>query len=64
MVKALSDSFVEIQLRAWTSIDDYWNTYFDQNRRVKLAIEAAGLTIPFPQRDVHVVSGNMPGPSQ
>ncbi|HQE62119.1 MAG TPA: mechanosensitive ion channel family protein [Candidatus Latescibacteria bacterium] len=64
MVKALSDSCVEIQLRAWTSIDDYWNTYFDQNRRVKLAIEAAGLTIPFPQRDVHVVSGNMPGPSQ
>jgi len=64
MVKALSDSCVEIQLRAWTSIDDYWNTYFDQNRRVKLAIEAAGLTIPFPQRDVHVVSGNMAGPSQ
>jgi small conductance mechanosensitive channel len=60
MVKALSDSSVDLQIRAWTSFNDYWSTFWDQNKRVKEQIEAAGLTIPFPQRDVHVISGNQP----
>lgn len=54
-VTALGDSAVTLTLRGWTSVEDYWPTTFDLNRRVKLAIEAAGLTIPFPQCDVHLV---------
>jgi small-conductance mechanosensitive channel len=34
--------------------DDYWPVYWDITRAVKLAFDAQGVTIPFPQRDVHV----------
>lgn len=56
MVVSMLDSSVNIQLRAWAKNDDYWPTYWDLNKRVKESIEAAGLTIPFPQRTLHVVS--------
>uniref|UniRef100_A6VYX4 Small-conductance mechanosensitive channel n=1 Tax=Marinomonas sp. (strain MWYL1) TaxID=400668 RepID=A6VYX4_MARMS len=56
MVVSMMDSSVNIQLRAWAKTDDYWPTYWDLNKRVKESIEAAGLTIPFPQRTLHVVS--------
>jgi small conductance mechanosensitive channel len=56
IVFALSESSVDLQLRGWASVDDYWPTLWDLNRRVKEDIEAAGLTIPFPQRDVRVLS--------
>jgi small conductance mechanosensitive channel len=53
MVLSMGDSSVNLQLRAWTSIDNYWKTYWENNKMLKEAIEAAGLTIPFPQVDVH-----------
>ncbi|BDX03185.1 mechanosensitive ion channel protein [Marinomonas pontica] len=56
MVVSMLDSSVNIQLRAWAKTDDYWPTYWDLNKRVKESIEAAGLTIPFPQRTLHLVS--------
>ncbi len=56
MVIALADSSVNLQLRGWATIDDYWQTYWDLNKRVKEEVERAGLTIPFPQRDVHVIN--------
>jgi len=55
MVASMAESAVNLQLRAWASNDDYLLTYWDLNKRVKEAIEAAGLTIPFPQRTLHVV---------
>lgn len=57
MVQAMADSSVNLQLRAWTSVDDYWEVYWHSNKQIKEAIEAAGLTIPFPQRDLHLISG-------
>ena len=57
MVAAMVDSAVNIQLRAWAMNDDYWQTYWDLNKRVKESIEAAGLTIPFPQRSLHIING-------
>jgi small conductance mechanosensitive channel len=45
---------VNIQLRAWTVNGDYWQTVWDLNKRVKEAIEGAGLSIPFPQRTLHI----------
>lgn len=54
MVQSLADSSVNLQLRAWAHVSDYWNVYWDLNRVMKEKIEEAGLTIPFPQRDVYV----------
>jgi small conductance mechanosensitive channel len=54
MVQSLGDNGVVIMLRAWASANVYWNVYWEQMRNIKEKIEAAGLTIPFPQRDVHI----------
>lgn len=56
MVMSLGDSSVNLNMRCWVQRDDYWGTLFDLNRRGKEAIEAAGCTIPFPQRDVHLIN--------
>jgi small conductance mechanosensitive channel len=56
MVIAMADSSVNLQLRGWATTDDYWQTLWDLNKRVKEEIERAGLTIPFPQRDIHMAS--------
>jgi len=50
----LGDSSVNIVCRPWTKPANYWDVYFDVLERGKLALEAKGITIPFPQRDVHV----------
>jgi small conductance mechanosensitive channel len=55
LVQSLGDSSVNIALRAWASTDVYWNIYWDQMKNVKLKIEEAGLHIPFPQRDLHII---------
>jgi len=57
MVTAMAESSVNIQLRAWAKNEDYWQTYWDLNKRVKESIERAGLTIPFPQRTLHIPEG-------
>lgn len=53
------DSSVNPVARPWADCADYWPTYFDLTTNIKLALEANGLTIPFPQRDVHLKSGNL-----
>ncbi len=50
----LGDSSVNILYRAFVKTNDYWSYFFDIQERGKLALEAAGCTIPFPQRDVHL----------
>ncbi len=54
LVTGMDDSAVVLTLRVWLPREVYWAAKFDLTRAVKLAIEAAGLTIPFPQRDVHI----------
>lgn len=53
-VDGLGDSSVNLALRVWVGKDDYWPALRDLTRGGKEALAAAGLTIPFPQRDVHV----------
>ena len=48
MVTELADSQVTLELRCWTSLDDYWVTRYDMLRKVKEAFDAAGITIPYP----------------
>jgi small conductance mechanosensitive channel len=56
MVQSLEDRGVNLLIRAWASTGVYWNVYWDQTRNIKEKIAAAGLTIPFPQRDIHIIS--------
>ena len=50
----LGDSSVNITVRAWVKTDDYWPVFFDMNERVYNEFEQEGLSIPFPQMDVHI----------
>jgi small conductance mechanosensitive channel len=55
-VTELGDSSVNILYRAFVKTDDYWGYYFDIHEQGKLALEDAGCSIPFSQRDVHLYS--------
>jgi len=57
-VSALADSSVNFVVRPWVNVADYWPTCFDLTARIKVALEENGLTIPFPQRDVHIKQGS------
>lgn len=54
-VAELGDSSVNFNVRPWVARDDYWAVYFDLNERIKLAFDEAGISIPFPQMDVHLI---------
>lgn len=53
-VSQLGDSSVNFIVRPWVKTPDYWDVYWDLTRQVKERFDAEGVTIPFPQRDVHV----------
>jgi small conductance mechanosensitive channel len=53
-VHELADSSVNFICRPWAKTEDYWNVYWDMTRQVKEGFDAAGVSIPFPQRDVHL----------
>ena len=54
MVEALADSSVNLMLRVWLKTEDYWDVNFDTTESVKKQFDAAKISIPFPQQDVHV----------
>ena len=53
-VKELADSSVNLAVRPYTHPDDYWDVYFDVYEAGKIALDEGGITIPFPQVDVHM----------
>ncbi|WP_394247578.1 small-conductance mechanosensitive channel MscS [Vibrio profundi] len=53
-VVALADSSVNFVVRPWVKTADYWDVYFDSLQRIKEALDAEGIEIPFPQMDVHL----------
>ena len=55
IVDSLGDSSVNILFRVWTSRADWWTTKLDLVQRCKVGLEAGGVSIPFPQRDVHLI---------
>jgi small conductance mechanosensitive channel len=57
-VSSLGDNAVALELRAWTDGSNWVVLRFDVIERGKLALDAAGISIPFPQRDLHIK--NMP----
>jgi small conductance mechanosensitive channel len=53
-VSELADSSVNLVVRPWCKASDYWQVYFDITEQAKVNLEDNGITIPFPQRDVHL----------
>jgi small conductance mechanosensitive channel len=53
-VSELADSSVNFVVRPWVKASDYWGVHNDTHEAVKKAFDAQGISIPFPQRDVHV----------
>jgi small conductance mechanosensitive channel len=53
-MSALADSSVNFIVRPWSQTGDYWDVFWDVHREVKRRFDAAGIGIPYPQRDVHV----------
>ena len=57
-VHTLNDSSVDFIVRPWAKTDDYWDVYWDITREVKMRFDKEGVSIPFPQRDVHLIAPN------
>lgn len=54
VLSSLGDSSVNFTMRGWINVNDYWGSYFDMNEKVYNTFDKEGLSIPFPQMDVHV----------
>lgn len=59
-VDSLGDNSVNILFRVWTARSDWWDTKLDLVQRCKQGLEQGGCTIPFPQREVHVIQAPAP----
>ncbi len=55
-VKELGESSVNFVVRAWVNAPDYWAVYFDTQEKVKKTFDKEGISIPFPQQDVHFIN--------
>jgi small conductance mechanosensitive channel len=53
-VHELGDSSVNFVVRVWTETEQYWDVHWAMTREVKRRFDAEGISIPFPQRDVHL----------
>lgn len=52
-VAELADSSVNFNVRPWCKSGDYWNVYYDTHEKIKLTFDEQGISIPYPQMDVH-----------
>jgi len=57
----LGESSVDFIVRPWARTGDYWTVYWDITRAVKKRFDEEGISIPFPQRDVHLIRENASG---
>jgi len=53
-VGELADSSVNFNVRPWVNSGDYWAVLFDLNEKIKLAFDDNGISIPYPQMDLHI----------
>lgn len=53
-VSELGDSSVNFVFRPWVRSEDYWDVYFEMMEKVKLTFDAKGISIPYPQMDIHL----------
>ena len=55
-VNELADSSVNLICRPWVKTSDYWTVYWDLTRYIKEQFDSKGISIPYPQQDVHLIS--------
>jgi small conductance mechanosensitive channel len=53
----LGDSSVNFVVRPWVATEDYWETYWEITKQVKLRFDQEGVSIPYPQHDIHMIAG-------
>ncbi len=58
VLSELADSSVNFAVRVWVKQEHYWGVYFDFQEKVKLAFDEQGISIPYPQHDVHLFQAN------
>jgi small conductance mechanosensitive channel len=58
LVSELGDSSVNFNVRPWVNTTDYWSVYFDVHEQIKKKFDEQKISIPFPQRDVHMYQSN------
>ena len=63
-VKQFSDSSIDFLVRAYARTEEFWETLWALNKAVKQRFDAEGITIPFPQRDVHMAQQTESTPAQ
>ncbi|AEA98149.1 mechanosensitive ion channel family protein [Alteromonas mediterranea] len=57
-VGGLGDNSVDLMFRPWVGTDDLWPYYWDMQEKVKKAFDEEGISIPYPQRDVHLYNAS------
>lgn len=58
VVLSLGDNSVNFAVRPWVKAEEYWDVYFDLTQAVKVRFDEEGISIPFPQREVHIYQHN------
>ena len=54
-VKVLAVILVNFVVRPWVKTADYWDVYFDLTEQIKVRFDTQGISIPYPQQDVHLI---------
>ena len=60
-VSAHADSSVNLLVRGWVKPENYWGVFFGMHEQVKLTFDREKISIPFPQRDVHLFNAAQQG---
>jgi small conductance mechanosensitive channel len=55
-VLELADSSINLAVRPWTRVENFWPVYFSAYEAIKTRFDELGIVIPFPQRDIHIQS--------
>lgn len=55
-VSEMADSSVNLAVRVFCTVENYWDVFYSVNEGMKVALDNNNITIPFPQRDVHMIS--------
>ena len=59
-VSELAESSVNVTVRPWVKVKDYWDVYCDVTEKIKKTFDSNGISIPYPQQDVHLYRHDSP----